>query len=571
MALTKNLTFAILGEDKTASKTMSGFQKVAETVGSRVGGVFTNLGSQLGGEFGEILSRVGEGISTVGEHAGKMTAVLGAGGGVVTGLGVAMQQMGSADKQATDQLKQSISASGNSYEEYREEIEKTIQKQEGFGHGAADTQQALARMTSALGSPKKALEQMGLVANLAASQHIHLVDAANLVDKIVGGQGSRTLSQYGVIMGKSKDKTKDAQVALEQLSGKLSGQAAASVTNFGGQVNVVKTRLTDWAAVVGQKVGPALTTIGPILMAASAAMEIGKTVMAAFKAGQIAQTAVTEGATVAQRGFNLSMLANPIMLVIVAIIALVAGLVWFFTQTKLGQAIWHNFTQFLASSWNWLWHSVLHPVITAIGVALNWLWTSVVMPVVNFIVAYTRTLGAIFNWLWNSVIRPVALWIGNAIRVVGTVIHSVFSGIGSAIQGAFSGAVSFVRGAINGIIDVINGAIGGINLLIKGVNSVPGVHVPLLGQIPHLALGGVVSRPTVALIGESGPEAVVPLHSGGRYGATQGGGVTVQVTVQAGAVGNEQYLTDTITTAMINTFRRGGTGLADLKRVLGIV
>ena len=43
-------------------------------------------------------------------------------------------------------------------------------------------------------------------------------------------------------------------------------------------------------------------------------------------------------------------------------------------------------------------------------------------------------------------------------------------------------------------------------------------------SIPAFAKGGIVDRPTLALIGEAGPEAVVPL-SGSRAGV--GGGVTI--------------------------------------------
>lgn len=45
-------------------------------------------------------------------------------------------------------------------------------------------------------------------------------------------------------------------------------------------------------------------------------------------------------------------------------------------------------------------------------------------------------------------------------------------------------------------------------------------------SIPALAEGGVVTQPTVALIGEKGPEAVIPLNKAGGFG--EGGGVTIQ-------------------------------------------
>ena len=54
-----------------------------------------------------------------------------------------------------------------------------------------------------------------------------------------------------------------------------------------------------------------------------------------------------------------------------------------------------------------------------------------------------------------------------------------------------------------------------------------GLNLP---NIPALAEGGIVKRPTLAMIGEAGPEAVVPLKGGGGLG----GGVTVNVMMPAG-------------------------------------
>jgi hypothetical protein len=570
MPLAKNLLYSFIGEDKSASTTMEKLQAVGEKTTGKIGGAFQSLGDKLGGEFGEVLSKTGEGITQIGEHSAKLSTVLGTAGGVITGVGVAMQAMGSKDKQASDQLKQSIENSGHSYEGYRDEIEKTISKQEGFGHSAVDTQDALRKLTTATNDPKKALEDMGLVANLAAAKHLTLADAADQVDKVMAGSGSRTLTEYGIKMGTGKNKTAEAQKALEELGKKLDGQASASMNNFGAQVNAVKTRVTDWGAAIGQKVGPALTAIGPVLMGAAAAMELFKTVTGAVKAAQLAQTVATEAGTVAQRGFNLSLLANPIVLIIVAIVALVAGLIWFFTQTKLGQEIWHNFVTFLGDAWKWLWNSVLKPTFDLIAAVFTWLWNNILKPYIGLIVLEVKVLGAIFSWLWQNVISPVANWIGSAIRVVGQVIGAVFGAIGGTIQHAFSGAVGFVKGAINGIIDVINMAIGGINTLIDGVNSIPGVSLPHLGRLPHMALGGVVTSPTVALIGESGPEAIVPLNGGGNYGTGGGGGLTVQVTVQAGAVGNEQFLARTVTNAIINAIRSGSVNRQELRTALGV-
>jgi hypothetical protein len=107
------------------------------------------------------------------------------------------------------------------------------------------------------------------------------------------------------------------------------------------------------------------------------------------------------------------------------------------------------------------------------------------------------------------------------------------------------GINAIVNTVISFFAGMVNAAIGAVNAIISAYNSIPllpdlpkapTVPVPQLGKtsntpapgrmsIPRLAEGGIVSSPTLALIGEAGPEAVVPLD---RMGT--GGGVTINVT-----------------------------------------
>lgn len=75
----------------------------------------------------------------------------------------------------------------------------------------------------------------------------------------------------------------------------------------------------------------------------------------------------------------------------------------------------------------------------------------------------------------------------------------------------FSGKIGDVAGAIVGSIKSrINDAIGGINRGLANAFSVFGFNPP---DIPFLAKGGVIDGPTLAVVGEKGPEAVVPLNN----------------------------------------------------------
>lgn len=71
------------------------------------------------------------------------------------------------------------------------------------------------------------------------------------------------------------------------------------------------------------------------------------TVVGFIKAFSLADTV----AAAKQWLLNAAMNANPIMLVVTAISALVAALVWFFTQTETGRKAWAAFTSFVSSAW----------------------------------------------------------------------------------------------------------------------------------------------------------------------------------------------------------------------------
>ena len=149
-------------------------------------------------------------------------------------------------------------------------------------------------------------------------------------------------------------------------------------------------------------------------------------------------------------------------------------------------------------------------------------------------------LGSWFGERWNDVtnaLANVSAWFGNtftsaynAVKNAFSSIGSFFSGVwstvqsifvnagqkvGSAVGGAFRSAVNAVLGTIE---NVVNGFIGMINGVLGVVRNLPGLGwVGSVGYVslPRLARGGIVDSPTVAMIGEAGKEAVVPLENTG--------------------------------------------------------
>jgi len=105
---------------------------------------------------------------------------------------------------------------------------------------------------------------------------------------------------------------------------------------------------------------------------------------------------------------------------------------------------------------------------------------------------------------------------------------AIWTGIKDLALGAFDNIKEGVTGMVNWVITKLNKLISSANRVSSALSKVPGVSVGTISSIPQLADGGIVTRPTLAMIGEGGePEAVIPLSKLGNMG---GGGITVNVT-----------------------------------------
>lgn len=104
--------------------------------------------------------------------------------------------------------------------------------------------------------------------------------------------------------------------------------------------------------------------------------------------------------------------------------------------------------------------------------------------------------GSFFSGLWNS--------IKNTFSKIGT---NIANAISSSVKAGINGVIGMIEGTINTGINLINGAI-------RLINKIPGVDINSISrlELPRLAKGGIVTRSTIAEIGEDGAEAVVPLE-----------------------------------------------------------
>lgn len=128
--------------------------------------------------------------------------------------------------------------------------------------------------------------------------------------------------------------------------------------------------------------------------------------------------------------------------------------------------------------------------------------------------AFLRNVSNIFNsvkQIFNGIIDFIAgVFTGNWKRA--------WSGIVNIFGGIMNGLKSVVKQPLNGVISLVNAAIGGLNRISVSIpDFVPGyggkkfgINIP---KIPYLAKGGIIDSPTLAMVGEAGKEAVVPLEN----------------------------------------------------------
>ena len=129
---------------------------------------------------------------------------------------------------------------------------------------------------------------------------------------------------------------------------------------------------------------------------------------------------------------------------------------------------------------------------------------------------YETTGKKIKDWfgnLWGKIKNGASdawNWVKEKFSDFGEWFRNMGKKAGEAVGSAFKSVINWVLEKVE---DTINLPIRGINKAIGIINKIPGVDIGLIGEIriPRLAKGGIATFPTLAEIGERGPEAVLPL------------------------------------------------------------
>lgn len=197
------------------------------------------------------------------------------------------------------------------------------------------------------------------------------------------------------------------------------------------------------------------------------------------KNAQTAWSAATKAATAVQGAFNAVISANPIGAIITAIAAVVAALVWFFTQTETGRKAWSAFTQWLGDAWQKIcevgkvvWEG-LSSFFSGLWDGISSVAQSVWGGISSFFSGVWDGMSAVWDTVWNgvkavfevvwgfiqayvqNVILPIGEFIKNVFIVVAAVFVSIWNGIKSVWETVWAAIVAFFTPIIQSISNTI--------------------------------------------------------------------------------------------------------------------
>jgi len=494
-----------------AAATMDSFAKASQMTGVPI----SQLTSRVT-EFGPVLRNLGLGMNDTIALMGQLEGAGISASRVMPGLNAAMRRMAAS---GTTDMSEGLQEAMRNIKGATSDTEALNMATDLFGAEGAQ------RMSVAIRDGTVDIQEMS--DTLASSQGT--VDAMN--------EGTLTTGERFKMLGDR------AKIALEPLAGIMAA--------IGPIVIILPSMVAGIAALSGMMSGLSLATMGAAIKTAALTVVTGL------------QTAASWLGAAGATALNLAL--SPIGLIVIGIaVAVGAAILIWKNWDKIVAVLtetWEKLDSFLSDKFPATWAFIKDYISTVIEfwkeifqgfVALfKGDWDGAIEHFKGAFSVVFDFFKGIFDKIWGYFDDWMTSKFGAGWETLKGIVSGVvdfvgdyFSGLWEVIKGVWDLIVGIFSGDQDKIKDGFKGIVNGIltmfNGLIKAVNRI-GFSLPdWLGgksfsldipEIPKLAEGGIIKNPTLAMIGEGGPEAVVPLNRGS---GGLGGGVTVNVMMPEG-------------------------------------
>lgn len=225
--------------------------------------------------------------------------------------------------------------------------------------------------------------------------------------------------------------------------------------------------------------------------------------------------------------------------VIQTIMDLIMNIIMFTIQFILG--LWVMFMDTFFPGWQEAWlqafvffQQIWTSISTFLGNILNaikTIWITVWTAIKAFFTTIWESMKTFLGTTWDSILGMFNV-ANDKIKSVWT---NTWDSVKNIVVGAWENIKNTIKASINWVLEKINFIIRKANEIASKF-AIPGFKPIQIPTIPLLAKGGIVTEPTLAGIGEAGPEAVIPLS---RAGGMSGLGTTVNITINGDVSGEE--------------------------------
>ena len=363
------LRLLLLGEDRSASKALKDVGDAADSSGKKV----KSAGKSMGGAIPVAVFAA----ATAGAVAfGKSS--------IEASRGAARSQRELEDAYSRFPALQSVSI------DKMRELSQAIQDKTGAdADDIASSQAVLARYKL---TGDQIADMTPLLVDYAARTGKDLPAAGSTLGKALAGN-TRAMKELGIQFKDTGDPAKNFEQVMKGLQEKVGGFAEGEASTLDGKMQILAAKFGDVQEEVGDQLVPALTSLadvaaktvdfisqntdvlGPlaVVVGVAAAAYVGLTAAgAAHTAYMAASAAATGGLTVAQWALNAALTANPIGLIVVAIAALVAGLVIAYKKSETFRNVVDTAFAAIGEAGRWLWNNALAPALRAIINGFAW-------------------------------------------------------------------------------------------------------------------------------------------------------------------------------------------------------
>lgn len=355
-------------------------------------------------------------------------------------------------------------------------INALIDKMDDWGKGAG---KAIENVVKYLQDLFKQLQQNGAITQFSAIWD-NLKSAFGSVIEIIG---NLIKSFAGVDDSTSKNSTSVENVAN-------------TISSLANKFADITKKIADFVEKISESKS-AMDAIKVALVALAGAFVAMKVINGIIKAYET-YNKIVEAATIIQGAFNAIMAVNPFVLLGIAIAAVVAGLIYFFTQTETGKKAWASFVDFLKSAWDgivsffsgigqWfadIWNGAVD--------GAKGIWQSLVdwfSGIVQGIQDVWNGITTFFSDLWTTVIGGIqSVWGG-----VTDFFSGIFDAVSSVVSTVFSAIGGFASSAWDVLVGVWNAVAGFFGEIFNAVSNVVSNVFNAIGSFASSAWGVVQS------------------------------------------------------------------------------